>query len=267
MHDTTNKMQPRTPTADRDGILARYQRLRVVGRNLNQKLVQRLSKDVLHEGGRKLGILNRDTLVFDSEDEMAILMDYCIYDVRRQGRNALEQYLLDSPPAPESDEMVCLRAMQLAVYSLFVVESAIRGYGVEVRDLFSNKTMVIVDMGLGNTAQPGVVFASRLLLHEGFSMTGGAALPLGVLREDQQQSIIAKLAKATARDAGGYFDPAPLIHACLSRGASSHIQYQEPSGRLFAQPRAAEGNRSVGRNEPCPCGSGKKFKNCCLKRS
>jgi uncharacterized protein len=24
--------------------------------------------------------------------------------------------------------------------------------------------------------------------------------------------------------------------------------------------------RGVGRNDPCPCGSGKKFKNCCLRR-
>ena len=25
-------------------------------------------------------------------------------------------------------------------------------------------------------------------------------------------------------------------------------------------------NERVGRNDPCPCGSGKKFKNCCMKR-
>ncbi|HEY2538476.1 MAG TPA: SEC-C metal-binding domain-containing protein [Stellaceae bacterium] len=24
--------------------------------------------------------------------------------------------------------------------------------------------------------------------------------------------------------------------------------------------------RAVGRNDPCPCGSGKKFKNCCIDR-
>jgi len=253
--------------ADRAGILACYKHLRAVGLTLNHKLVQRLSKDVVYEGGRKLGLLKRNALVFDSEDETAILMDYCIYDVRRQGRNAFEQYLLDSPPAQESDEMVCLRAMQRAVYSVFVVESVIRGYGVEVRDLLSNRTIVVVDMGFGSTAKPGVIFASRLLLHEGFSMTGGAALPLGVLPEDQQQSMIKKLAEAAAPDDSGYFDPAPLIRACLSRGCWSHIRYQEPSGRLFAQQRAPEGIRSVGRNDPCPCGSGKKFKNCCIKRN
>jgi hypothetical protein len=268
LSDLFRREEPGT-TPDRAGIVTRYKHLRAVGRTLNQKLVQRLSKDVLHEGGRKLGLLKRDILVFGSEDETAILMDYCIYDVRRKGRNAFEQYLLDSAPAPESDEMVCLRAMQRAVYSLFIVESVIRGFGVAVRDVLSGAAIFVVDMGFGSTAQPGVVFASRLLFHEGFAMTGGAALPLGVLPEDQQQSLKMKLAEAAAPDDSGYFDPAPLIRACLSRGCSSHIRYQEPSGRLVAQQGASEGNRSrsVGRNDPCPCGSGKKFKNCCIKRS
>ena len=25
-------------------------------------------------------------------------------------------------------------------------------------------------------------------------------------------------------------------------------------------------SRRIGRNDPCPCGSGKKYKNCCLKK-
>ncbi len=29
----------------------------------------------------------------------------------------------------------------------------------------------------------------------------------------------------------------------------------------------AAGERKFGRNSPCPCGSGKKFKKCCLRRS
>jgi hypothetical protein len=32
-----------------------------------------------------------------------------------------------------------------------------------------------------------------------------------------------------------------------------------------ALPRKPEAKRKVGRNDPCPCGSGKKFKNCCMR--
>lgn len=38
-----------------------------------------------------------------------------------------------------------------------------------------------------------------------------------------------------------------------------------PSPRL-ALPRKPQAKQKVGRNDPCPCGSGKKFKNCCMKR-
>ena len=38
-----------------------------------------------------------------------------------------------------------------------------------------------------------------------------------------------------------------------------------PLLRSFQHPRRSQ-ERRVGRNDPCPCGSGKKFKNCCLGR-
>lgn len=257
-----------TTTADRAGIISRYKRLRTVGRTLNSKLVERLGKDVLHEGGRKLGILQRGVLVFDTQDETSVLMDYCLYDVRRKGRNAVEQYLIDSPPDPESDEMACLRAMQNAIYSLFVVESVVRGFGVTVRDLLSNKTILIVDMGFGDTAQPGLVLASRVLFHEGFAMTAGAALPISVLPEDQRQAITQTLAQAVPRDDDGNCDPAAIIRACLRQGCSSQVEYHEP-GRPVARQRMSGSVHlaKTGRNAPCPCGSGKKFKHCCMKRS
>ena len=31
-------------------------------------------------------------------------------------------------------------------------------------------------------------------------------------------------------------------------------------------PRKPEAKQKVGRNDPCPCGSGKKFKNCYMKK-
>jgi hypothetical protein len=38
-----------------------------------------------------------------------------------------------------------------------------------------------------------------------------------------------------------------------------------PTPRLTL-PRKPEAKKKVGRNDPCPCGSGKKFKNCCMKK-
>ncbi len=258
---------------NRSEVISRYQHRRMVGRNLNQKLVERLSKVVLHDGAKRLGILQRGELVFGAEGETAVLMDYCIYDVRHKGRNAFEQYLIDSPPDPESDEMACLKAMQQAIYSLFVVESVERGLGVTVRDLLSHKVLLVVDIGFGISAQVGLVFASRLVFHDGFFMTGGAALPVGVLPNDKRDEVTKRLLTGAVPDEKGFFDPAPVIRACLRNGCSSRVQYQEPNQpwtvRLVGQQRLTNSSPSnkTGRNAPCTCGSGKKFKQCCMKRS
>src|SRR5439155_8740576 len=105
-------------------LLPRYKHLRRVGLELNNRLVKTVTRSILDEGGKKLGILKRDVLTLDTEDEIAVLMDYCIHDVRRRGVNAVERYLATAPAAPESDEMVLLQALRQARYSLFAVESA-----------------------------------------------------------------------------------------------------------------------------------------------
>ena len=259
-------------SSEQGRIVARYKRLREVGRQLNNRLVARLSKEILDEGGRKLGILQGGVFVFDSEDETAVLMDYCLYDVRLSGRNMIEQYLIDSPPDADSDEMACLRAMQHAEYALFVVESVERGVGVAGRDLFSGEESLIIDIGLGATAEPGLVVATRILHFDDFSMMSGAALPFGVVEEREVGEWTRRFARAS--DAHKPFDPAPLIRKCLRQGSLSSIEYRvlgdPPEGtrrRTARRPQVDDREPArVSRNAPCPCGSGKKFKQCCLKR-
>ena len=47
-------------------VLPTYRQYRKLGIQLNHKLVQTLSKEALHEGGKRLGILQNGTFVFDT---------------------------------------------------------------------------------------------------------------------------------------------------------------------------------------------------------
>ncbi|MFZ5832301.1 MAG: YecA family protein [Planctomycetota bacterium] len=168
--------------------------------------------------------------------------------------------------------MAILRAMQRNVYSLFVVESVLRGFGVRARDMIAGESLEIVDLGFGSTAEAGVVFASRILFHEAFRITSGAALPVAVIDSRAARAEIEELLAIAVRDDRQAFDPAPLIRACLRAGGSSQIEYQTPDGRLVGRRHAggrqhtAGRQHATGRNAPCPCGSGRKFKACCMKR-
>jgi len=59
-------------------------------------------------------------------------------------------------------------------------------------------------------------------------------------------------------------EAAPAVPA----GPAANVDAVQESG---SEPAAAEPirnvGRKVGRNDPCPCGSGRKFKNCCGKSS
>lgn len=267
----------------------RYQRLRAVGRTVANTLVQRVPRDVIDEGGQRLGLLKGDVLVLDTEDEMAVLMDFCLHDVRRQGRTVIERFLAEDPYPADSDEMVFLKALTGAYHSVFVVESVERGVGVEVRDAFRGDNHFVLDLGFSTTASPGAVMATRIIVPEGtFAMTTGAGLPVGRLPAAGREEWLSQMAAARPSGWAAKWSPeevgkatAEIIRSCLQHGASSHIVYQDapgvpgsgralperPSaGRMSRQgpPRLARPSAGlVGRNDPCPCGSGKKFKKCC----
>ena len=261
-------------------IVAFYRHIRQERLRLNNMLVQRLSTDMLKDGAKRLGMLRGGTFVFDTEDDTSVLMDYCIYDVYSQGRNAIEQYLCDCPPDPDSDEAAILNAMQHATYALITVLRVEPGVGCHIRNLFTDETHLLVDMGFAETAQCGAVLAMRLLDFGDFVATSGAALPVGVLNDDQLHEFQREISERV--DTDGDFDPAGLIQACLQSGASAHVRYEGLStqGRIDVGERPALARTSVQErrvlakqrtgkavtNQRCRCGSGKMFKNCCAKR-
>jgi hypothetical protein len=265
-------------------LLPRYKHLREVGRRLASILPKSLPDDALPEAGRKLGILRGKTFVLDTEDEMAVLMDYALHDVRRQGLNAVERYLAETPPPPDSDEMLFLQSLREAHYAILLVEAAEPGVGVQARDLISDDTFFVMDVGFGTSAEPGFVLASRIHTADNITMTTGAGLPVGVVPEKERAGWLRHWAAATSGDKGGHPSPekvsertAAIIRSCLEKGAASQIAYQElPEDRARPRLPAAPGHprpllapsapTHIGRNDPCPCGSGKKFKHCCLRK-
>lgn len=81
----------------------------------------------------------------------------------------------------------------------------------------------------------------------------------------QKQHILGRAAKALK---GGIFSlrrKKEKIHVPEPPEKSSQdaASSEAPSEQAASAPRSPK----VGRNEPCPCGSGKKFKKCCLSKS
>jgi uncharacterized protein YchJ len=54
---------------------------------------------------------------------------------------------------------------------------------------------------------------------------------------------------------------AAIIRICLHQKSSYELKYQDVEAQPITSPLYRE--IRVGRNDPCPCGSGKKYKRCC----
>jgi hypothetical protein len=253
--------------------LARYKKLRQAAMQVNSRLMKLVPKSALDEGGKALGFLQEGVLVFESEDETSVLIDYCIYDVRTEGKTAIDRFLEESPPPAGSDELVLLEAMREAEYCLLKVEGNVRGAGVHVRDLLRNEGFFLSDIGFSVSAVPGFVLASRVITADGVNMTSGAALPVN-LPPGIEMPFLARLAE----DLGvkSFHDLAPekssalaatLICGALQQGGSERIRYARPGQVPQALPGGGVAKavppRRVGPNARCPCGSGRKFKVCC----
>jgi hypothetical protein len=250
-------------------LVDRYAEYRKIAWKLNNELLPKyLSKAVLDTAGRELGMLRKNTLVMDHEDEIGLLMDYSIHDCREKGGNAVSRYRADSHLDPQSDEYTVVKAMLESFYTLIEVVEVLPRVGVHAADLWADREYLLIDMGFSRSARKGVVLATRILPFEGFVTTSGAALPVDAqtLREIQDSVLprykIEQEGKCTL--AGGRRKAADLtaaiIRLCLESGASDRIQYEPVAAEPLALPRRQE--RHIDRNAPCPCGSGRKYKHC-----
>jgi hypothetical protein len=215
-----------------DDILARYKRMRSIGRKLNNVLPKYVPEEGIEAAGRKLGLWVRGTLVFDNEDEACVLMDHAIHGCFRDGKNAVDRYVAERPPAQGSDEEILLAGMRRVFFSLFKVEEFVDGVGVGVLDIIQDRRYFMADVNLSRSAAMGGILASRVVPFEDFIMTTGVGLPLDLeamkeaarYLDEKGEDLLVE--QETSREKNSDM-AAGLIKLCLACAAASRIEYRD----------------------------------------
>jgi len=221
--------------SERSELLRLYKRFRNVARELNKTLTKRISKRALEQCGKKLGILKKGVLVFGSEDETAVLMDYCIHSYRGLGPTVLERFLAEAPFPPGSDETTLLKAKTKARYSLLLVKDTDPGLGLNVEDALRGDSLFLMDIRFSQTVTQDTVLATRVASLPRFSMTTGAALPLSLpILRDIEKGLITRFGRKRASDLRDLSPKeesdfeAICVRCCLAGGASRYVRYESP---------------------------------------
>ncbi len=257
-----------------------YKQLRETGKLTCLTLVEMLSTAEINDSARKLGLLKRGILVFDSEHEMSVMMNHAIYNQRREGLNAAKRLLDETPPAAGTPKEEWLLAASESFHSAFMIMDCLPGFGLSIVDLLTGEPFLLADINLSQTAMPGISFASRLLCFDEFAMFTGAALPFDGKRTLKQifKYISQHFGESTGRDdltdeqrtqIETFITRTCLSHKTAASFITADIDDTHSSGSQFQKPvePRTSGNYAnrpkIGRNEPCPCGSGHKYKRCC----
>jgi hypothetical protein len=186
------------------------------------------------------------------------------------------KYHRDHPASLGADEECLLEAYQQARFRIVVPGSVARGAGIECSDALSAERFFLMDIALSQCAQNGgPLYATRTVPLDGYSMTTGAGLP--ITDKEMGRKVL-----RTVKESFKVWPEDPhqlalaVFRTCLAGRAAEHVTYvgageradiEEPDDDFAAQPQPQVSRHVAGRNDPCPCGSGRKYKRCCLPRS
>lgn len=168
------------PTRDtrRGGTRRRYRTCRKADQSLlNQVMERSLSRDVLTRAARALDILEGNVVLFEGEEEMPILFDFAMHDLRSRGKNAFERYRDTVGPASPLEAEI-LDAHAAATTSLFeVISTSPTDDTVLVDDVLVERDDVrITDVQLSRSAVPGMLLFLRPVVTAEFTITSGMML-------------------------------------------------------------------------------------------
>ena len=156
-----------------------YDAVRKKIQGLHKEVGKRVARAEMMDVGRKMGIVRRNTLCFDSEEHSAIFMDYLYHFSRVNGSTAYERYL-KSLNRQNEDEVTRLAHDAFAGLRYSVISGTVAksGFGLLCNDHFLGRQIFLLDRGLSQQLDGKVALATALYPVNNWFMTTGAALPL-----------------------------------------------------------------------------------------
>lgn len=262
-----------------DSGLRKYQRIRDVGSPLMTKIAGGLPKDLIIRAGEDLGFV-KDGRMFVLEDasDFDFVLDRAIHDLLWKGKRWIEHVCDEDLGKYQPEEQALLKANRESVFSLYEVMNVRFGRGMRLRDIFSAQELFLTDFGFGATGSKGLFMAARVISHNGIHFTSGVTM---IYRRERVGQMIERLLPLYRKHADtlvwnetmrnqvpAFFqeyrqgDMRVELTSVTHASADPLRTKNENAGEVRQAPGAER--LSTGRNAPCPCGSGRKYKKCCL---
>ncbi len=162
----------------RQDVLARYRHLRSIGRRHHSAVLKFVARPAMLEHAKHLGLLEGQTVITASEEELTLMFDLAIYTAKEGRSRAIDRYTKATRLQSDSDDMLILEAMCRSRFSIWRIARRHDTCGLVVNDLLREAESWLVDEGLEMSGAVGMCFASRLYDADQFAITSGVVVPV-----------------------------------------------------------------------------------------
>jgi SEC-C motif-containing protein len=262
--------------------LARYEQLIPHLHNTQTALWRRVDEGMMRAACGVIKTATGCDFLPKDDDSIATMLNYCCFNVFLPGHRTLVDVYVATRTAESDDERAVLHAHQRSFFSLFELLEVVPRIGARLRELFTDEIIVVVYPRLAETMRPGLVLPVRVLPLEEFHVLFNGPVPFHKVASVQQYEETlfknygehgVQKGRALNEEQRGNIETFEMIKTLSLRSPElvsslrSKASTAPPSSAspLGKGPHSAL--MSVRRNDPCPCGSGKKFKQCCLRRN
>jgi len=156
----------------------RYIRLRSRLQDIQRTMTPLIDPMEFRASAQALGVLKGKTIVAKSEDTLSVVADHCIYANPKYRLKVLKAYRSRHSKSMDSECKELLDAVEKARYAVLFCEGVLTGLGVQMRNLLTGEVIRLIDIGMAETVERGLVICSHIIAPYGMYMTTGAPLPI-----------------------------------------------------------------------------------------
>jgi hypothetical protein len=206
---------------------------------------------------KRLELFINRNIILGNNQETDCLVDWMVFQHRRQGRTLAQIAHESRGPSEPADVRAVLAGMAEATLGLFRVLDTDPGVGLQVANTWTDQRCFMFEREVSRQANQGDQLLLRLLTVGDITFSGALVLsmPAPLLNAMRQEQAAGKLDSIDAISVAG-----PRQDNFFGSIIAALMSVRRPAP---APMPAREHDKKVGRNEPCPCGSGKKYKKCC----
>lgn len=159
-----------------------YQQLRSILKDIHKDLLFVDPENMINTAGRRLDVMKGKQMFIETEHEMNVLIDYGLFQYRKNGKNIAERYYDSSAALYSGSKLSALYALKNSRFSLLQIIKPVDEHGLLVNDPLIDQSFLMIDNGLHQLAKKNTNYAvlTHYLQLPGFVMTTGASVPIAL---------------------------------------------------------------------------------------